>query len=370
MAFPGNYNINYYRGDTLEFRVYPKNSAGDPFDLNGYLSSDVKFSIAAEREGDEEDIIEGYTEISEDLTNILCVITPQNGLAMTADVYQYDLEIGKHGPNYDFIYTLLSGTISVADQVTPIRDILPPEEDEEAPGPISDYTVGIITDSSIQLSWTAPTTGGEPTEYKLYILDYNPLYESTEALTALVSSLSSATPITTSNTTYTFTETITTLLGPGAELEPDSPYIFAVVASNETGDSDPVGNFDVVAGTVSETSTYPEVPGPVIDLTPTGYDDTSITIDWSAPITGGDPLNYKLYLLPFLPEYSNPATLLAAIAAALATDPFDTTIETLYTYTGLTPSTPYLVGVVASNISGNGDLEYVGMPITTTPEES
>ena len=56
MSFPGTYNINYYKGDTFEFRVYPKDSSGAPFDLTGYQSSDVKFSIAAARGADEEDI--------------------------------------------------------------------------------------------------------------------------------------------------------------------------------------------------------------------------------------------------------------------------------------------------------------------------
>ena len=36
MAFPGTYNINYYKGDTLEFRIYPKTADGSVFDLSPY----------------------------------------------------------------------------------------------------------------------------------------------------------------------------------------------------------------------------------------------------------------------------------------------------------------------------------------------
>lgn len=254
MAFPGTYNINYYKGDTFEFRIYPKDASGAPFDLTGYQSSDVKFSIAAARGADEEDIIEGYTEIAEDLVSILCVITPTNALAMTEAQYVYDVEIGKHGENYDIIHTLLTGVITITDEVTPIRDILPPVV-EEAPGPISAYALGTVTDSAIQVGWTAPTTGGDPTGYKLYIVEYNPLYESVEGIASLISGLSAATPFTTTDNFYVFTETNTTLLGPGTALAPETAYVFAIVATNDTGDSSPVGNFDAVAGTIDEVTT-------------------------------------------------------------------------------------------------------------------
>ena len=36
MAFPGTYNFSYYKGDTNEFVIRPKNSSGSAFDLTGY----------------------------------------------------------------------------------------------------------------------------------------------------------------------------------------------------------------------------------------------------------------------------------------------------------------------------------------------
>lgn len=49
MAFPGTYNISYYKGDTFEFDVYPKNSSGTAFDLAGYATESAIFTIAAAR---------------------------------------------------------------------------------------------------------------------------------------------------------------------------------------------------------------------------------------------------------------------------------------------------------------------------------
>jgi hypothetical protein len=45
MAFPGTYNINYYKGDTYEFRIYPKDAEGNAFPLGDYEGSET-FTIA------------------------------------------------------------------------------------------------------------------------------------------------------------------------------------------------------------------------------------------------------------------------------------------------------------------------------------
>lgn len=118
MAFPGTYNINYYKGDTFEFRVYPKDSAGDAFPLSQYVEGTTSFTISSER-GTTEGLISGYAQISNDETYILCAITPTNGASMVAGTeYVYDVEISRTDAPYDYIYTLLTGTISVTEQVT------------------------------------------------------------------------------------------------------------------------------------------------------------------------------------------------------------------------------------------------------------
>jgi hypothetical protein len=36
MAFPATYDFNYYKGDTFEFRIYPKKNDGTVFQLGAY----------------------------------------------------------------------------------------------------------------------------------------------------------------------------------------------------------------------------------------------------------------------------------------------------------------------------------------------
>jgi hypothetical protein len=121
MAFPGTFNINYYRGDTYEFKIYPKDASGAAFPLTGYdLAEGAKFTISTQRGADGlEDQIEAYAAIASDLTHISCAILPENGTAMTAGLnYVYDVEISKAGTPYDLVTTLLTGTITVTNQVT------------------------------------------------------------------------------------------------------------------------------------------------------------------------------------------------------------------------------------------------------------
>jgi hypothetical protein len=115
MAFPGTLNINYYKGDSYEFNIFPKDASNAIFNLDGY---NVKFSIAETRGSSS--IIEGYSQISPDNSRIECAIMPGNGNAMDASKdYQYDVEISKVSTGYNKIYTLLTGTIFVQEQVTP-----------------------------------------------------------------------------------------------------------------------------------------------------------------------------------------------------------------------------------------------------------
>jgi len=47
MAFPAVFNISYYRGDTYEFRIYPKDANGNAFPLTGYDANEgVKFTMS------------------------------------------------------------------------------------------------------------------------------------------------------------------------------------------------------------------------------------------------------------------------------------------------------------------------------------
>lgn len=119
MSFPGSYNISYYKGDTLEFRVYPKNSAGAAFDLGDYGTA--KFTISTARGTDGvANQIEAYAVIpSDDTTYVLCVIRPSDGAQLVSGTsYVYDVEVSKTATPYPYVYTLLTGNITVTDQVT------------------------------------------------------------------------------------------------------------------------------------------------------------------------------------------------------------------------------------------------------------
>ncbi len=128
MAFPGTYDINYYKGDTFEFRVFPKDSAGAVFSLADYaegiaadpVSASVHFTIAPSRGtlDDPTDAIAGYIAISSDSTYLQCAITPTNGAELTAGTaYVYDIKIARTSSPYPLDFTLLTGTISVTDDV-------------------------------------------------------------------------------------------------------------------------------------------------------------------------------------------------------------------------------------------------------------
>ena len=127
MAFPAVFNINYYRGDTYEFRIYPKDASGNQFPLTGYNAiSGVKFTMSTERgQSGIADQLQGYARISSDATYIDCAILPENGTDMDFSLnYVYDVQIFKSGTPYDSVITLLTGTISVTEQITGAAEAL------------------------------------------------------------------------------------------------------------------------------------------------------------------------------------------------------------------------------------------------------
>ena len=97
MAFPANFNFSYYQGDRYEFRIRPKQSNGEPFDLAGYTGL---FTIATER-GNLGSIVgpnsaSGFTNAaSVDFAagTVTCAIDPELGETLTDNLYVYDVEI-------------------------------------------------------------------------------------------------------------------------------------------------------------------------------------------------------------------------------------------------------------------------------------
>jgi hypothetical protein len=118
MAFPGTYNFNYYRGDTFEFIINPKDASGAAFSLSGFTGA---MTIASRRGVDdplnENDNIVSYdADVVKNTTGgLTCTIDPTIGRQLTTGIaWQYDVEIISDTQ----IFTLLTGTITVSEDVT------------------------------------------------------------------------------------------------------------------------------------------------------------------------------------------------------------------------------------------------------------
>lgn len=114
MAFPGTYNINYYEGDTYEFKIRPKTSDGAEFDLTDF--SPV-FTIATAR-GAGATQYACTAEISGNTVN--CLILPGQGRQLVAGTtYYYDVQVSKTtSAGVLVVHTLLTGTVSVTADVS------------------------------------------------------------------------------------------------------------------------------------------------------------------------------------------------------------------------------------------------------------
>jgi hypothetical protein len=114
MAFPGTYNFSYYRGDTYQFIIRPKNANGTTFSLDAY-SGNVDFTIANRRGSAGTQI--GATAVIDTANDIVtCTITGAQGRELSAGTtYVYDVQIDNGA---GVIFTLLTGSITVTDDVT------------------------------------------------------------------------------------------------------------------------------------------------------------------------------------------------------------------------------------------------------------
>ena len=141
MAFPATYDFNYYKGDTFEFRIYPKKNDGTVFELSSYkiasntssVIDDVtdtiapydsaRFTIANVR-GSAGTQIDCFARISDDGTFVQCAIRPTDSISLVAGTeYVYDVEVKKPAGasgsgQYEVVQTLLTGKITITDQVT------------------------------------------------------------------------------------------------------------------------------------------------------------------------------------------------------------------------------------------------------------
>jgi hypothetical protein len=123
MAFPGTFNFSYYKGDTYEFKIYPKDAAGNIFDLSAFTEPSRFVISTARGTSGFANQVEAFSAISEDGDHILCTIRPADGINLSANTrYVYDVQVEKPqnvslGEQYPLSYTLLTGTIAVTDQI-------------------------------------------------------------------------------------------------------------------------------------------------------------------------------------------------------------------------------------------------------------
>lgn len=113
MAFPATYNIAYYRGDTYDFVINPKNANGGTFNLSNYSGL---FTISTLR-GDAESIV-GYGDavVTASAGTVTCEIPSALGSVLSGASYVYDIEI--NNTTASTTYTLLTGTISVTQDIS------------------------------------------------------------------------------------------------------------------------------------------------------------------------------------------------------------------------------------------------------------
>ena len=112
MAFPGTFNFSYYKGDTNEFVIRPKTSNGGAFDLTGYTAD---FFIASSRGDNPTFSVEAQAVVSAVNDTVTCTILPGVGGTRDGGTYVYDVEISNGA---SLVFTLLTGTITVTEQVT------------------------------------------------------------------------------------------------------------------------------------------------------------------------------------------------------------------------------------------------------------
>jgi hypothetical protein len=114
MAFPGTYNFNYYRGDTFEFIIRPKDGSGGAFPLSGYSAI---FTMANKR-GVGATKYTGTAVVNTADNIITCTIPPSTGRSLTTPPtpanWVYDVQM----TNGSVIYTILNGSITVTDDIT------------------------------------------------------------------------------------------------------------------------------------------------------------------------------------------------------------------------------------------------------------
>lgn len=356
MAFPGTYNFSYYRGDTFEFRISPRNSDGTVFDLSDY---EVAFTVSTAR-GESTAAVanrrQAYSSISADGSEILCAILPANAASwVDANQYVYDVEIRNLAASpYPKVYTLLTGTISVQEQITEVEG--DGGESEESGvvvvyiNPPQNVTLVDTTDTTVTITWDAPVSG---TVFTGYVVGTLPPGASQPVPVAL--------PLSASTESYVFTG-----------LTPATSYNLGVVSFDSVTNriSNPTLTAISVTTLPSEESGIDSgesgliaEPGVPTDFSLDLVTSSSLTFSWTAPTTGGTPIGY------YVVANTSPDIATANVIANVTDGTSHTAlISDADPLTPLLPETTYYFGIVAYNAEGptleEVALAYLANPLT------
>ena len=148
-------------------------------------------------------------------------------------------------------YNIHSESSGVTDNATTLRT---------APGPVRNISRTAREIDDLSISWDAPNTGGTTEKYQ-YAINTG-------------SSLTSTTWVDVNATNVTI-----------GSLAANTEYTIGVRAVNNGGNS--------TVETITDSTDKDEKPGPVRNLGETATTDTSVTWEWDAPTTGGDPDRYE-----------------------------------------------------------------------------
>jgi hypothetical protein len=113
IAFPATYNISYYRGDSYNFVINPKNPNGTSFNLAGFSGL---FTISTERGNPAAEVATGTAIVNSEAATVTCEIPDSLGSVLSGASYLYDIEVNNSSASTTF--TLLTGTISVTQDIS------------------------------------------------------------------------------------------------------------------------------------------------------------------------------------------------------------------------------------------------------------
>jgi len=332
MAFPGTYDIKYYKGDTFEFFVYPKNASGATFDLTGFSS--IRFTIATSTGAGPTASYVGEVILDGNNTYIKCILTPEIGDQLAAtQTYVYDVQIEKpagNGVTYPYIYTILKGNISVTEQVT-----LPTTQTVTIPLDVVGLSVVEDPAGTVTVDWTAATSGDAATSYKIY----GKSETTTPAVTTYMLLTTITAPTTVYSTTSVFSIPLTSLEG--------NTFDIKVTAINSAGESTGVVESITTLAVPNAATSFNLIEDP--------SHAGAIAGSWTAPATGDPATAYNIYV-----KYATePYALIVEDYPLTAFSTYGTPAQAL-----ITSGVLYTFKITSKNDAGENTVSFVEDTIT------